>query len=149
MCKSVDLPAPEGATSATDWPGQMASSAPLRMSCVTSTWRWCRSISARTSIGGSPSPRATPVSDLDSALIVSLIAQRLDRIEARRAPGRIKRRQQRQHERHYQYRRGLAGIEIGGEFRQKKKIGGEQIRIFHPRQEKPERLTFEGREQSQ
>ena len=31
MCSSVDLPAPEGATSATDCPGQIASSAPLRM----------------------------------------------------------------------------------------------------------------------
>ena len=36
MCSSVDLPAPDGATSATDWPGHTASSAPLRMSSVAS-----------------------------------------------------------------------------------------------------------------
>ena len=34
MCSSVDLPAPDGATSATDCPGHSASSAPLRMSSV-------------------------------------------------------------------------------------------------------------------
>ena len=34
MCSSVDLPAPDGATSATDCPGQTASSAPFRISSV-------------------------------------------------------------------------------------------------------------------
>ncbi len=39
MCSSVDLPAPEGATSATDWPAQTASSTPVSTSSVASPWR--------------------------------------------------------------------------------------------------------------
>src|SRR6478736_113721 len=66
----------------------------------------------RNRIGGVSAPASSPGCDPAWSLIVrSLISQRLDRIEARRAPSRIERRQQRQRERHDDHRRGLADIE--------------------------------------
>ena len=47
MCSSVDLPAPDGATSATDCPGHSASLAPSRIVSVASPCVYWRSISWR------------------------------------------------------------------------------------------------------
>ena len=51
MCRRVDFPAPDGATSATDCPAHNASSAPLRMSSVVSPWRKRRLTPCRKTIG--------------------------------------------------------------------------------------------------
>ena len=60
MCRRVDLPAPDGAISATDWPGQTASSALLRMSSVLSPWPKRREIPCRKRSGRcSPPAEAT------------------------------------------------------------------------------------------
>src|ERR1700733_1907269 len=80
-CRSVDLPAPDGAISATDWPGKSSSDAPFRTSTVVSARPYRRSTASRLSAA----TRAW-----------SFIAQRLDRIEPGCAPGRIDRGRQRQ-----------------------------------------------------
>src|SRR5262249_57517241 len=59
----------------------------------------------------------------------SLIAQRLNRIEACCPPGRIERGQQRQCECHHDYRCRLATIDIGGQLRKKVQFGREQLRV--------------------
>ena len=51
MCNSVDLPAPDGATSATDCPAHTASSALLRISSVASPWWNCRLMPCRKTSG--------------------------------------------------------------------------------------------------
>ena len=80
-CSSVDLPAPDGPTSATISPGRSASvdAAQHRQLDAAPGGRCARRRAAR-------APRRRR----------SLIAQRLDRIEPRRAPGRVERRQERQ-----------------------------------------------------
>src|SRR5271154_4021290 len=83
-CRSVDFPAPDGATNATDWPGESSRLAPLRTSTVVSPPPYRRSTSSRVSA---------------ATRAASFIAQRLDRIELGCAPGRIDRRRQRQKER--------------------------------------------------
>src|SRR5271169_7151919 len=50
MCRSVDLPAPDGPTKATDWPGQTASSMFLRMSSEVSPCQKRLDISCRYTI---------------------------------------------------------------------------------------------------
>ena len=117
MCSSVDLPAPDGATSATDSPGKIARSAPFRTVSVPSP---------------SPVVAFDHVQEQDRASLlllprhlarastmVSFVAQRLDRIEARRAPGRIERRQEGQHQRHHDDRDGLARVHLGRQLRRK------------------------------
>jgi hypothetical protein len=47
MCSSVDLPEPDGATSATDCPAHSASLAPSRIVSGTSPCKYCRFISWR------------------------------------------------------------------------------------------------------
>src|SRR5262245_52704429 len=112
MCSSVDLPEPDGAIRAIDWPAQAASSAPLRISSVTSPCWYRRSI---------PCTYKTGVS---AAMVrISFVAQRFDRIEPRRPPGRINRRQQGEHERHHDDGRGFADIHLRGQLRQEIQFG--------------------------
>ena len=87
MCSSVDLPAPDGPTSATISPG----------STVKSRRRAARRARAPACLEAAGDDRAARARD---APLPSLIAQRLDRIEPRGPPGRIERRQERQHQRH-------------------------------------------------
>ena len=107
MCSSVDLPAPEGAISATDWPGHTASSAPLE------------DVERRVAL---PVVALDAVQEDDGRFAVGhralLVTQRVDRIEARRAPGRIERGEQRQRERQHDHRRGLAESHLGRQLRQ-------------------------------
>ena len=95
MCSRVDLPVPDGPISATISPGAIDNDAPRNIS---RRLRPCRK------------PRTIPSRDNAAG---SLIAQRLDRIEPRRPPGRIDRRQQRQRQRHANNRDDLHGIDLG------------------------------------
>src|SRR5579884_4118126 len=83
-CSKVDLPAPDGAISATDWPDYRARSTPRRISSSVSPPPKCFSTACSHSAGVAP----------------SFIAQRLDRIEPRRPPGWIERGGERQRHGH-------------------------------------------------
>src|SRR5579872_6660900 len=78
-CRRVDFPAPDGPTSATISPLARFSETPRSTSRL---WPACLKV------------RTTP----SSASADSLITERLDRIEPRRAPGGIERREERQAE---------------------------------------------------
>src|SRR5436305_13724838 len=99
-------------------------------------------------IGGWParSSRASSI-PISARNVVSFIAQSLDRIEARRAPRRIERRQERERERHHHHRRGLAGIEIGGKLGEKIELGREQLGIGKPPQEATYCIAIDAHEQ--
>src|SRR5262245_53680622 len=75
MCRSVDLPQPEGPTSATSSPGRTTSETPRSTSSRAPPWSKLRLTCLRTR--------------MPSAL--SLIAQGLHRIEPRSPPGRVDR----------------------------------------------------------
>src|SRR5688572_17943628 len=93
MCSRVDLPEPDGPTSATISPGR--------------TWRSARLITSRKPL---PAWRKRCWTFFNSSAGL-LIAQRLDRIEPGRAPGRIERRQQGQYQRHDDDQRHFDGID--------------------------------------
>src|SRR3990172_6933493 len=80
MCSNVDLPEPDGPTKATISPRATASVAPRSTARRLPPWTKVRSILSRAR----------------TASAALFIAQRLDRIEPRRAPRRIERGQERQ-----------------------------------------------------
>src|SRR5258708_520045 len=94
-CSRVDLPAPDGPTSATISPDRSASDAPRSTGSFDAAWLNVRS-TARSSSDGA-----------------SLIAQRLDRIEPRRAPRRIERREERQRKAHADDEDNFCRIDLG------------------------------------
>src|SRR5580704_2612773 len=107
-CRSVDLPAPDGPMSATDWPGDSSSEAPFRTSTV---------VSPR------PYRRSTAWSESAATRVASFITQRLDWIELGCAPGRIDRRRKRQKERKRHHRQHLVRLDPRGQLRKKIEFG--------------------------
>src|SRR5258705_6902325 len=102
ICSSVDLPQPEGPTSATSSPRRTASETPRNTSSLAAPWSKLRLTFLRTR----------------TLSARSLIAQGLHRIEPRRAPGRIKRRREGERQRHRHDERDLAELDDGREPRQ-------------------------------
>ena len=86
-CSRVDFPAPDGPTSATISPGSQREIDPIQHA---------------SSVPACLKTRRTPRSSsaAPSAIRRSFVAQGLDRVEPRRAPGRIERSEERQSERH-------------------------------------------------
>src|SRR5215217_3931650 len=97
-CKSVDLPVPDGATSATISPGETLRSAPRKISRKPSPCGYRRSTRERRRAGWS-----------DAAIRLS-VPERLDGIEPRRAPGRVESGEQRQQNGHANNRYDLGRI---------------------------------------
>src|SRR5215510_6408095 len=95
MCSSVDLPQPEGPTSATSSPRRTASDTPRSTSSLAAPWSKLRLTPLRTR---TPSAR-------------SFIAQGLHGIEPRRPPGRIEGRREGERERQHHDERDLAEID--------------------------------------
>src|SRR3546814_1494128 len=89
MCSRVDLPAPEGPTSATISPPATLKEASCSTSRLLRAWRKTR----RTPRSSRPWPLRLPTL-LRSLIAPLLIAERLDRIEPRGPPGGIERRQE-------------------------------------------------------
>src|SRR5690554_2931263 len=96
ICKSVDLPAPDGATSATISPRATSRLAPFSTVISASL--------PRLYIFSSPVRRSTG----------SLITQRLHRVHPRRAPGRKNRDDERQRERECHRRHHITKLQFGG-----------------------------------
>src|SRR5271156_3521177 len=128
-CKSVDFPAPDGAISATDWPGESSRLAPFRTSIV---------VSPR------PYLRSTPSSVSAATRAASFIAERLDRIELGCAPGRIDRRREREDERHRDHRDHVPGFDARGQLRQEIEFGRKEIGAGEPTQALPDWLDIVG-----
>src|SRR4051794_35730633 len=128
MCSSVDLPEPDGATSATDCPAQSASLAPSRIVSAASPCKYCRFISWRSMTGTSSAPCSRSISP-------SLVPQRFDGIEARGAPRRVQCRKERQRQRHDDDGRGLADVDLGGQLRQEIELWRKQLGAGQPGQE--------------
>src|SRR5271166_5266523 len=124
-CRSVDFPAPDGAISVTDWPGESSRLAPFRTSIVVSPRPYLRS--TRSSV--SAATRAA-----------SFIAQRLDRIELGGAPRRIDGRRQGQDQRHRDHGDDVARFDAGGKLRQEIEFGGKEIGAGDPAQALADRL---------
>src|SRR5271169_2573904 len=102
-CRSVDFPAPDGAISATDWPGKSSRLAPFRTSTI---------VSPR------PYRRSTPSRVSAATRAASFIAQRLDWIELGCAPGRIDGRRQGQKERKPHDCKHIACLDPRGQLRE-------------------------------
>src|SRR5580692_7414774 len=124
-CRSVDFPAPDGAISATDWPGASSSDAPFRTSTV---------VSPR------PYRRSTASSVSAATRAWSFIAQRLDRIELGRAPGRIDRRRKRQDQRDRDDREHVRHFDARGQLRQEIELRRKEIGAGDPAQTLADRL---------
>src|ERR1700722_7388116 len=126
-CRSVDFPAPDGAMSATDWPGASSSEAPFRTSTVVS-----------------PRPyRRSTLSSVSAATRAwSFIAQRLDRIELGRAPGRIDRRRERQDQRNRDDGENVRHFDARGQLRQEIELRGKEIGAGDPAQTLADRLDI-------
>src|SRR5262245_55867946 len=93
-CSNVDFPAPEGPTSATLCPLTRRSVMPCSTSRLSPACRKVRTTSWSSSTG-------------------SLIAERLDRIEPCRTPGRIERCQERETESHGDYTDDVGDVDLG------------------------------------
>src|ERR1700722_14847121 len=128
-CRSVDFPAPDGAISATDWPGASSSDAPFRTSTV---------VSPR------PYRRSTLSSVSAATRACSFIAQRLDRIELGRAPGRIDRRSERQDQRNRDDRENVRRFDARGQLRQEVELRRKEIGASDPAQTLADRLDVVG-----
>src|SRR5688572_29678904 len=124
MCKSVDLPAPEGATIAT-------SSPPLTTSSAAS--------STRTSVSPLPKCRCTA----ESLRCGSLIPQRLDRIVLGGAPGRIDRREERKTEGKRGDADDFANLDPRGKSREEEDLGREDADADEIGDEGTQRLGVE------
>src|SRR6187551_2261643 len=98
-CSMVDLPVPDGPSSATISPGMSARSTPRSTSMRTPP---CSKLRVR------PVRRTTG----------SLIAQHLYRIGARRAVGRIERREEAEPHRHHADQQDFEQLGLGGQFGQ-------------------------------
>src|SRR5277367_5995912 len=116
-CRSVDFPAPDGAISATDWPGDSSSEAPLRTSTV---------------VCPRPYRRSTPSSVSAATRGCSFISKRLDRIELSRPPGRIDGRRERQDQRQGDDGENVGCFDPRGQLRQKIKFGRKEIGAGDP-----------------
>ena len=105
-CSSVDLPAPDGPTSATISPGRSdeidaVQHRELDAALAGRRWRTLRAIRA-------PVGRANPRTRFAAR---SFVAQPLDRIEPGGAPGRVERREERQRQRHHHDGGDLARVD--------------------------------------
>src|SRR6516164_9515866 len=78
-----------------------------------------------------------------AATMVSLIAQRLHWIEARRTPGRIERGKERQHKRHHHHSAGFRCVHVGGQMREKIEFGREQLGVSEQGKELADALDIE------
>src|SRR3546814_10463376 len=123
MCSSVDLPAPLGPTRATSSPGRIASVMPRRISSLSPPWAKCRQTWSSFRSG-------------------SLIAQRLHRIEARRAPGRIDRRGKGQAERHAGHDDHFQIVDPRGKLAQEVDLGVEEGRARQALEPLPDDLDI-------
>src|SRR5271167_1227365 len=128
-CSSVDFPAPDGATSATDWPGESSRLAPFKTSTV---------VSPR------PYRRSTPSSVSAETRAASFIAQGLDWIELGRTPGRIDRRRERKKKRKPHHCKHVVRLDPRGQLRQEIEFGRKEVGAGDPAQTLADRLDVVG-----
>src|SRR5271169_7165747 len=113
-CSNVDLPAPDGPTSATISPGRKARSTPFSTLSSVPASRKTR----RTSRNSSAAPAGIPG---------SLVAQGFDRVEPGGAPGRVESGEEGEGERHNHDSGDLAGVDARRNAGEEIDLGGKQI----------------------